>query len=69
MKKIIEYLKIRVDAIKSGNGHMDRFDYENGTVISGNEAQKIIDFYESTIKESGLSEAQFLHERVRWTKR
>lgn len=37
--------------------------------ISIDDAQNIIDFYESTIKESGLSEDQFLHERVRWTKR
>lgn len=52
MKKVIEYLKKRIVAINENNGSMTSFNPNDCCVISGNEAQKIIDFYELHKKES-----------------
>lgn len=54
MEEIIEYLKERIKGIKASNKPMNRArcGYEDGCIISGYEAQKIIDFYESNKKES-----------------
>lgn len=50
MKEIIEYLKERIASIKEYNEPMSgaSWGYEEGCVISGHDAQKVIDFYEKT---------------------
>lgn len=48
MEEIIEYLKERIESIKKYNETMNSasWGYEEGCIISGDDAQKIIDFYE-----------------------
>lgn len=48
MEDTIEYLKERIAGIKESGQQMNsaNWHYQNGCVISGNEAQNIIDFYE-----------------------
>ena len=54
MKEVIEYLKERIASIKEYNEPMNSasWGYEEGCVISGEDAQKIIYFYEHHKQES-----------------
>lgn len=52
MEKIIKNLKERIKTIKRYKADMEgaSWNYEEGIIISGNEAQTIVDYYEKIKK-------------------